>query len=75
MGNMGKKRFILFLRNEMYLQIRTICYARDLWRLAWPCKQLHLLSPTDLWNVPGIALLGGLQSSKGAFKSIEEDST
>ena len=41
-------------------KIRTIGYARDLWKLARSCKQLHLLCPSDPWNLPGTALLGRL---------------
>ena len=35
------------------LKIRTIFHAWDLWKLAGSCKQLHLLCPPDLWNLPG----------------------
>ena len=53
------------------LKIRTICHAWDLWNLAWSCKQLHLLCPPDTWNLPGTALLSGLQNSWRAVKSTE----
>ena len=49
----------------------TICHAWDLWKLSQSCKQLHLLCPPDLWNLPGTALLSGFQSSWEALKSIE----
>ena len=52
-------------------EIRTICHAWDLWKLSRSCKQLCLLSPPDLWNLPGTALLSGFQSSQGALKSTE----
>ena len=39
------------------LKIRTICHAQDMWKLTLSCKQLHLLYPPDLWNLPGPALL------------------
>ena len=32
------------------LKIRTICDARDLWKLARSCKLLHSLCPPDPWN-------------------------
>ena len=32
--------------------------------LALTYKQLHLLCPQDLWNLPGTALLSGFQNSK-----------
>ena len=57
------------------LKIRTICHAQDLWQLAWSSKQLHLLCPPNLYNVPGTALLSEFQSSHGALKSTEQDST
>ena len=47
------------------LKIRTICHARDLWKLAQSCKQLHLLCPSYLWNLPGTSFLSGFQSSRG----------
>ena len=46
-------------------------HARDLWRLAWSCKQLRLPCPPDPWNLPGTALL----NHPGALKSTEYDST
>ena len=57
------------------LKIRTICHARDLWKLAQSCKQLHLLCLPDSSNLPGTALLSGYQSSQGALKSTEQDRT
>ena len=43
--------------------------------LALTYKQLHLLCPQDLWNLPGTALLSGFQSSQGALRSTEQDNT
>ena len=57
------------------LTIGTICHAQDLWKLARCCKQLYLLYLPDPWNLPGTALLSGFQSSQGALKSTESDST
>ena len=57
------------------LKIRTICNARDLWKFASPCKQLHLLCLPNPWNLPGAAILSGFQSPQGALKSMEWDST
>ena len=53
------------------LKIRTNCHAWDLWKLAWSCKELHLLGLPDTWNFSGTALLSGFQSSQGALKSTE----
>ena len=54
---------------SVVLEIRAICHdARDLLKLARSWKQLCLLCPPDLWNLPGIALLSG---SRGALKSTE----
>ena len=39
------------------LKIRTICHARDLWKLSRFCKQLHLVCLPNLCNLP--ALLSG----------------
>ena len=47
------------------LNIRTICHARDLWKLARSCKQVHLLWPPDPWNLPCTALLSGTGASAG----------
>ena len=49
--------------------------VRDLWKSAWPCKQLHLLCLSNPWNLSGTVLLRGFQSSHGALKSTEYDST
>ena len=49
-------------------------HAQDVWKMAWSCKQLHLLCPPNPWNLPGTALLSGFQSSHGALKSTEYDS-
>ena len=38
--------FILWVCTTV-LKIRTICHARDLWRLARSCKHLHLLCLAD----------------------------
>ena len=43
------------------LNIKTICHARGLWKLARSCKQLHLLCPPDIWNLPGTTRLSGFQ--------------
>ena len=51
------------------LKIRTICLARDLWKLALSCKQFCLLGSPDLRNLPGTTLLSGFQSSWGAVSS------
>ena len=48
------------------LKIGITCHTRDLWKLAWFCKQLCLLCPSGPWNWPGTALLSGLQSSPGS---------
>ena len=53
------------------LKIRTIWQAWDLWKLAQSCKQLHLLCPSDLWIIPGTALISRFHSSWGALKSTE----
>ena len=54
---------------------RTICNAWDLWKFTWFCKQLCLLCLPQPWDVPGTALLSGFQSSQGALKFTEQDST
>ena len=41
------------------LKIRTICHARDLWKLARSCKELRLPCPPDPYNLLRIALLNG----------------
>ena len=53
------------------LNIKTICNAQDLLKLARSCKQLHSLCSPDLWNLPGAAIRCGFQSSCGALKSTE----
>ena len=45
--------------DDSSVKIRTICHAQDLWKLAWSCKQLHLLCLPDQWNLAGTALLSG----------------
>ena len=50
------------------LNIRTICYRRDLWKFAQSCKQLRLLCTPKPWNLPGTALLCGFQSSRHSTK-------
>ena len=39
------------------------------------CKQLCLLCLPNPQHLPGTALLSGFQSSRGALKSTEKDST
>ena len=56
---------------KVVLKIRTMCHGRDLRKLTWSCKQLHLLCPPDPWNLPGTALLSGCQNSQGALKPTE----
>ena len=53
------------------LKIRTICHARDLWKLDRSYKQLHLLCRPDLQNLAITVLLSGFQSPQGAVKSTE----
>ena len=43
-------------------KIRTISYARDLWKSNLSCKQLRLLCSPDLLNLPDTVLLSGFQS-------------
>ena len=50
------------------LKIQTICHARDLWKLAWSCKLLHLLCLPNLWSLLGTALFNGFQSSWWSFE-------
>ena len=52
------------------LRNRTICHARDLWKLPWSCKQLRLLCPPTLWKLPDTALISGFQSSQGVKQCL-----
>ena len=45
-------------------RIKETYQARDLWELAWSCKQLCYLCPIGPRSLPGTAQLGGPQSSK-----------
>ena len=47
--------------NVHTVKLMTICNARDLWNLTRSCEQVHLLCPTDLWNLPGAALRSRLK--------------
>ena len=57
------------------LNVRTIGHAWDLQKLAWSCNQFCLWCLPDPWNLLGTALFSGFQSSWGALKSTEYDST
>ena len=45
---------------------KTIFHAWDLGKLARSCKPLHLLCPTDLWNLRGTVLISEFESSQGS---------
>ena len=56
---------------DTVLKIRTVCHARDLWKLAQSYKETYLLCLPDSWNLPRIVLLSGFQNSRGALKLTE----
>ena len=57
----------IYRHSVAVLKIKTICHARDLWKLAQSWKQLRLPCPPDPYNLSGTALLGGFQSSRGQY--------
>ena len=52
----------MFANTFIIVKLRTIYHAWDLWNLARSCKQLCLLFPLNLQNLPGTVVLGALKS-------------
>ena len=53
-----------------HCNLKTICHVQDLWKLAWPYKQLRLPCPPNPWTLPGTDLHSGFQSSWWAFNPL-----
>ena len=45
----NKCRICLY-QSILVFKIRSLCHARNLWKMPHSCKELRILCPTDLWK-------------------------